>query len=160
MAWLTISLAWFAATVIRGRPRPFASGAIAAGLVAVFALGAVNPHAFVARTNVARADVLPVDYAYLWSLGADATPWLLPRLDAIPEADRCDAIGRAVRRWGPEASEREGVDDWRRWNASTARARTAVAAELPRLEAILDGCADEDVTPGPAATTGAGTAGP
>jgi hypothetical protein len=161
MAWLTVSLVWFAATVIRGRPRPFASGAIAAGLVTVFALGVVNPHAFVARTNIARADALPVDYAYLWSLGADAAPWLLPRLDAIPGADRCDAIGRAVRRWGPDAAGRsESVDDWRRWNRSTARARTAVAAAMPRLEAILAGCQDEDVAPSPAATTTTpGTAG-
>ncbi len=156
MVWLTATLGWFAATVIRGRPRPFASGALAAGIVSVFALGALNPHAFVARTNLAASGERPVDYAYLWTLSADAAPYLVPRVDAIPQADRCRATENALRRWGMGSGWGRIEDaDWRRWNAGGARARNAVAAIQPRLEQITEACLaearttalDQSVTP-------------
>jgi hypothetical protein len=143
MAWVAISLIWFGATVIRGRPKPFASGALAAAIVTVFGLGALNPHGLVARTNLSRADTQVVDYAYLWTLEGDAIPRVVTTIDAIPsEAERCAAVRRALRRWGPAPDGKTLADraDWRRWNAGTAGARDAVAAVLPRLEAIADGC--------------------
>lgn len=142
MAWLTCALVWFSATVIRGRPRPFASGALATGLVAVFALVALNPHGLVARTNLARDRATPVDHGYLWSLGGDAVPHLIPLLDAMPDAERCRAVRRALGRWGPDAegTHARGVEDWRRWNAGTARARRAVTDARPRLQEIEATC--------------------
>jgi hypothetical protein len=160
MSWITVALVWFAGTVIRGRPRPFASGAITAGLVTVFALGVLNPHALVARTNLSRG--VEVDYDYLWSLEADAVPHLLPRLAAIPAADRCDVARLALRRWGPPSADHgEATADWRRWNAGTSRARRLVANAQPRLQSMIEGCpvAEAAASQTPAATvSGPGTA--
>lgn len=119
MVWLAATLALYAGTVVRGRPRRFASGALTAGIAAVFALAAVNPDALVARTNLERPSDRPVDGAYLASLGADAVPAVLDHLDELEADTRCRVARRLLGRWGPEA-DRES--DWRTYNAGIAGA--------------------------------------
>jgi hypothetical protein len=123
MVWLTGVLAWLAATVLRGRRRGFAFGAIVGGLACVAALHVLNPHALIVRVNTDRsAASADVDGRYLATLGADAVPALVERLPALPAAERCRVAGMLEERW---SSERPG--GWRTWNLADARARRLVA---------------------------------
>lgn len=134
MAWLGVVLAWFAATVLRGRAARFPLGAVAAGFATIAALDALSPDALIARTNLQRAETTgKLDAAYLSRLSADAAPTvaaMLPGLELAPLA-RCVLA----------ADLREGRDraDWRSWNWSRARA-DAVARRTPP-GARVPGCA-------------------
>ena len=122
MVWLTVVLAWLAFTVLRGKRRGFAFGAIAAGLGTIAALHVLNPHALITRVNIERA-VAGAEYdgRYLKTLSADAVPTLIERLPALPVVERCAAATMLKKRW---SGEREG--GWRTWNLSDMRARTLV----------------------------------
>jgi hypothetical protein len=124
MVWLAATLVLYGGTVVRGRPVRFASGALTAGIVAVFALAAVGPDALVARTNLERPSDRPVDGAYLTSLSADAVPVILDHLHELDPGTRCRVANRLLSRWGPE-SDRES--DWRTFNAGIAGAVRLVA---------------------------------
>ncbi len=143
MAWIAVTLLLFAGTVLRDRPRPFASGTLVAGLLTVAVLTLVNPDAAVARTNVERAvdAETALDTNYLASLSADAAPVIVPAvLDpgvAMEPADRCDMAAILIHRWGPESRSEEN-SDWRQWNAARAGARDLVAEHLAELEAAAD----------------------
>ena len=130
MAWLTVTLLWLAVTVLRGRPRPFASGAHAMAVAAVFVLGALNPDALIARTNLDRAGVRAVDGWYLATLSDDAVPTLLARLDEV-DVGRCRlALELEARLRSP----RDG--DWRTWSRGEARARAAIQWAAPDLARV------------------------
>jgi hypothetical protein len=123
MLWLTGVLAWLAATVIRGRRRGFAFGAVAGGLACIAALHAVNPHALIARVNISRAAMgAEVDGRYLGTLSADAVPTLAARLPVLPAEERCRVVTMLEERW---SGQRQG--GWRTWNQADARARSIVA---------------------------------
>lgn len=127
MAWLTATLGLYAVTVIRGRPRPFASGALIAGLLTISTLAAMNPDATVARTNLARAADHPVDAAYLLRLSADAVPTVIAGLDALEPGDRCRVAEALDDRYGrARPGELRDEPDWRTWNAGRAEARRVV----------------------------------
>lgn len=122
MTWIAFTLALYAGTVVRGRPRRFASGALLAGIAAVFVLAAFNPDARVAATNLARSSDRPVDIAYLIRLGDDAIPAIIARLDHLDPATRCDVVNTLK-----ERHARPAPADWQSWNAGTAAARAALA---------------------------------
>ena len=131
IGWLTLMLGWYAATVLRGRPRPFASGAVVLSVLTVFTLVAVNPDDQVARVNLSRDDGRAVDGLYLAGISADAVPRLLRQLDRI-EADRsrrCALALRLEQRW----IERPDESTWRSWNLARARATAAAEAAAPDL---------------------------
>lgn len=166
MAWLALTLVLFAATVLRERPLRFASGAALAGIVAAFALALANPAALVARVNLQRGldGGRELDLAYLGSLGADAVPVLMRRFDELAEpryllsldpasasALRAQAaladgeslrLARSCRALAPlfELTARTSGEDWRRWNASRAAARQAVARHEQELLRIGERC--------------------
>jgi hypothetical protein len=121
MGWIAVTLALYAATVLRGRPRPFASGALLAGIATVFALAAFNPDARVAETNLARSADRPVDVAYLLRLGPDAVPALVDGLPALDPRTRCQVLAELRDRWLTDEDA-----DWRTWSAGEGRARRAV----------------------------------
>lgn len=127
IVWLAAVLGWLVFTVLRGRRERFAFGSIIAGLACVAALHVLNPHALIARVNIDRA-MAGADYdgVYLRSLGADAVPVLLARLDQLPETERCRVVHMLVERWG---GERPG--GWRTWNLGDWRARRLVAPLNP-----------------------------
>jgi hypothetical protein len=123
--WLGLVFVLLAVTVLRGRPRPFALGAIVLGFAATFALNVLNPDALIVRTNLARPQV---DTAYLASLSDDAVPALIARLPTLSPALR-RPLARAL-------LMREPDPDLLGWNASRSRARSLLAshhAELVRL---------------------------
>ena len=148
MAWIAVTLLLFAGTVLRERPRRFASGALVAGLLAVAVLMLANPDALVARTNIERAAdaETAVDADYLTSLSADAVPVILAGVvdesTAMSAAGRCRLAGVLVDRWGADAAG-ERTEDWRRWNAARARARDRVRDARPELRGILQTCSGQ-----------------
>lgn len=142
MGWLAIVMVLFAGTVLRERPRRFASGALIAGMAAAFALVVVDPGAMAARSNLDRAaaGVRPPDVDYLLGIGADAVPVLVDRIGEIPRPERCRAATVLLGRWaGPDAPD-HGLDDWRTWNAARSAARESVRERAPELRAAADDC--------------------
>ncbi|HEX6063160.1 MAG TPA: DUF4173 domain-containing protein [Longimicrobiales bacterium] len=130
MVWLTVVLAWLAATVLRGNRRRFAFGAVVAGLACIALLHVLNPHALIARVNIKRATSgAQYDGRYLGTLSADAVPTLIGWMPALPESERCRVTKMLEERW---SEERPG--GWRTWNLSDARARELVAELTPAAE--------------------------
>jgi hypothetical protein len=160
MGWIAIVLVWLALTVLRGRGRPFAAGAVTSGLAILLLLTVLVPDVVVARVNVARAATrvsggLPaLDLRHLTSLGADAAPIAVsavlsarpsaPSLDAgrSPETDRCSAATQLLRRWGGMGRSRDAREGgWRAWNRGEAMATRIVSANAPALRAVQhDAC--------------------
>lgn len=107
MFWLAVVLAWFVATVLRGRRTRFAWGAIVTGWLVLGALHIVNPDALIVATNARHPR--PFDAGYASELSADAVPALLAVLGELPpdracllEAEALDPLVEAVRtesRW-------------------------------------------------------------
>jgi len=118
MGWLAGVFLWFALTVLSGRRERFAFGAMVAGFLLIIVLQALNPDAFIARTNLARAKAgRSFDARYATRLSADAVPELVAALPNLNPQDRCTVASGILKRWAlPQAS------DWRAWNWSRARA--------------------------------------
>lgn len=145
LGWLAAVVVWFGVTVLRDRPQRFAVGVVVGAYVLVAGLLAANPAARSAadqldRRREATAEVATgaPDARYLASLGSDAAPFLVERLDALTPEGRCIVARRLLARWGPD---RPG--DWRAWNRADQAARNAVLGALPRLEAAAgpgEGC--------------------
>ena len=55
LLWAGVAIAWFAATVLRGRADRFVFGAMVSALAVLGLLNVINLDAMVVRTNVARA---------------------------------------------------------------------------------------------------------
>lgn len=123
MVWLIGVLGALTATVLRGRRRGFALAAIVDGLACIAVLHILNPHALIARVNISRAaSGAEVDAGYLRTLGADAVPTLMARLNTLPDVERCQVAAMFKEKW---SGERQG--GWRTWNFADARARRLVA---------------------------------
>jgi hypothetical protein len=153
MGWLAIVLALLAATVLRGRGRPFVAGSVVSALTLLLGLHVAVPDVIVARIDIARAQSpsarTRLDLPYLASLSGDAIPLAVAATLAAPTAGEardasdadahCAAASRLLYQWGPasRAAERRQSDGaWRSWNAGEAGALRAVgehSAELRRM---------------------------
>ena len=141
MGWLGFLFVWFGTTVLRGRRRRFAIGALTSAFAAVLALNALNPDALIVRANARRASIeqvsgfltldRSVDGFYLATLSADAVPGLVQALPHMPEAQRQDVARGVLSRWSPPPAV-----DWRTWSWSRSRAYAAVAAQQQELNAL------------------------
>jgi hypothetical protein len=129
MMWVGAVLAWFAVTVLRERASRFAYGAVTAGFATILALGALNPHALIVRTNLARAAAgHELDAEYLSRLSADAVPTIVSAWPTLDASTRCELRRGTLRPWADRLRS-----DWRSWNLSRWRARRAVATlETPQ----------------------------
>jgi len=124
MTWLGVLLAWFAATVLRGRRSRFAPGAILTALVALLALNLVNPDATIARVNLDRAaHGESLDTAYLGRLSADAIPAIVEGATKLELTERCALLGQLGTRWGAELAARGPSS---RWNFARREARRSM----------------------------------
>jgi hypothetical protein len=88
MAWIAALLVLLLVTVLRGRRRSFALGALLAGVLVVAVLNVVNPDALIARVNIDRhvQGGVELDTAYLGrGLSLDAVPVVVDRLSDIPD---------------------------------------------------------------------------
>jgi hypothetical protein len=118
MFWLGVLTLWFGVTVLRGRGERFAFGVFVTGLCAIFLLHAVNPDAYIARTNLARSqgawshltgalayiartdlsvahESEQLDMSYLLSLSADAIPTLAAALPDVVDVESSPANRQA-----------------------------------------------------------------
>lgn len=147
MIWLAVVFVWLAFTVLRSRPRTFAAGLVASGLLVLFTLNALNPDALVARANLARGSAgrtgaAGPDLQYLASLGGDAVPPLVSALTAPGVAgaasapgDRCVAANTLLERWTEEPRARI-ARSWTKWNIARSRATRAVRAHEAELRQL------------------------
>lgn len=118
MAWLAVVFVWLLLTVLRGRRSRFAFGALVAGFVFLTVLNAINPDAYIARTNIERAaEGKRFDSAYAASLSDDAVPTLINGLPSLAAADRTILIEQLR-----QTSGRRSRGDWRTWNRGRALA--------------------------------------
>ncbi len=132
MVYLLGVFAWFGWTVLRGRRRSFAFGALIQGFAVLAGLHVLNPDAFIVRANLHRpAAERPFDTEYALSLGADAVPPLLEALPSLDEPSRCAIATRLLNHWPPESGA-----DWRTWNWSRNRARRLVSERADALRAL------------------------
>jgi len=140
MIWLAIVFVWLALTVLRSRPRTFATGLVVSGFVVLFTLNGLNPDGLVARANLARGD--GADLRYVASLGGDAVPVLVSTLtapniavDTAASGDRCAAAAVLLDRWTGERRAR--MDRyWTQWNLARNRAIQAVRAQEAPLQQL------------------------
>lgn len=142
LGWTALLVVWFGATVLRDRRSSFAFGALVSGFGLVMLLQIVNPAAFSARSHLDRAvesapddpEVITggLDARYLASLGSDAAPILVERIDELDERGRCLVARSLLARWGP------GQDsDWRSWSYAGWQARRAVSAHATLLRTLV-----------------------
>jgi hypothetical protein len=116
--WLGVCFLLVLVAVLRLRARPPVREMVAAGVVALLALAAIDPDAFVASYNLDRyATTGQLDTAYLGTLSADA----VPALAKLPEEQRCEVLPRIA---AGLAVPEEG---WTGWNASRVAAREVLA---------------------------------
>ncbi|MFN3648133.1 MAG: DUF4153 domain-containing protein [Armatimonadota bacterium] len=124
MLWLGIVIAWFGATVLRGRRDNFAPGAALAAFAVTAGLHLLNPDAWIVQRNLehhTRTGRFDVEYAA--SLSADAYPTLAAALPGLPRT-RAAALAS-------ELLDREyyvSSGDWRSWSWSRAQAQQSLLA--------------------------------
>ena len=122
MGWLTLVFGWFAATVLRGRWHPFASGAVSAALLVLVGLNLANPDAVIAQINLGRAaQGTRFDATYVAALSADALPVLIDALPSLPPNQRCPLAFELRRRWS-------GQRPATRWNLALHTTAKLVAS--------------------------------
>jgi hypothetical protein len=149
IAWLAFVFLWFAATILRDRPRRFVAGGFISAFAVLALLYVANPDALVARYNLGNpppreGGAKGIDYAYLARLSGDAVPVLVPavlrqhvaggdqsRIEQARPGDACVAAAILRDRWSRPAN-----GDWRVWNASDARARRIVQQNAQQLSAL------------------------
>jgi hypothetical protein len=134
MGWLGLVFIWFVATVLRGRRRRFAIGALVSALAVVALLDVLSPDSLIVRTNVARVtqgEARAFDDLYAASLSADAVPDLVAALPSLPPDQQGALAWRLLRTWSPPATH-----DWRTWNWGRTRSWAAVHASEGSLQAV------------------------
>lgn len=128
LPWLAVALVWFLVSVARRRMEFFLAGAAFLAAVLLFALYALNPDGFIARTNLSRVDEgHEFDAEYASILSADAIPSLIDRFETLPAAERCTLATVILER---RAAHDDGL---RSWNWSRYRAAHLTTANESRL---------------------------
>lgn len=119
MLWLVVVFACLAVTVLREQRQRFASASLAAGLLGIAGLNALNPDAFIVDTNLDRQGERDFDASYALRLSPDATPTIAAAIASLPEDARCELIGGLTS--GPDTGP------WQTWNLGRSRAEEATA---------------------------------
>ena len=147
MIWLAIVFVWLVFTVLRSRPRAFATGMVVSGFAVLVTLNVLSPDALVARSNLARDAAAPAkgagtDLKYVASLGGDAVPAVVSALtvwrgaaDSAAASERCAAADILLRRWTGERRA-QSTGSWTQWNIARKRAMRAVDAHEAELRQI------------------------
>lgn len=93
MTWLAVVFIWFALTIFRGARKHFAWGALWSAIVILGVTNLMNPHAFIARTNLKlmeRGRDFDVGYN-VQQLSADSVQTVLSGLPTMSAEDQCYA---------------------------------------------------------------------
>ena len=124
LAGIVASLAWFGATVLRGRSERLLPGLLAGAFLWGFGLHALDPDALVARVNLARSRAgASFDVGYHIARSADAVPVLLAGARQLAAPDCESLVSGLAERWTLPADQ---VADWRAWDLALWRARIAL----------------------------------
>ena len=127
--WILFVYLWFCATVLSGRRRSFASGALLAAFAGLMVLALSNPEEMIVRSQISRAaQGTKMDSRYLTSLSADAIPAIIQSLPLLKENERSILARHMLSQYGGEAQ-----NNWRTWNLSRSNARGIVAANREEL---------------------------
>ncbi|MGE3858284.1 MAG: DUF4153 domain-containing protein, partial [Dehalococcoidia bacterium] len=118
----------FLRTLVRGTNEWFVAGSLGAVVVVLATLTALGPDALIARRNLDRAATHPFDAQHAASLGAEAVPVLVARIEVLRPDDACTVARELLERWGDGSG-----DGLRSWNWSRAAAADAVDAARPEL---------------------------
>jgi HAMP domain-containing protein len=114
--------------VLRLRPAGLRRPMVAAGVIGLLGLAAVDPDRLIAEHNIARwAETGQLDTYYLSTLSADAVPALI----ALPEPERSCALARIADGLGDGLGD---GDDWRGTNFSRAAARDVLGPLAPSCD--------------------------
>lgn len=129
MFWLAAIFVWFIVTVLRSKREKFTFGVLVSAFALLLMLHIVNPDAWIARTNIARAQAgKSFDAYYLSSLSADAVPEVLNALPNMNISDQHTVANNLILH-GSEHSTK----DWRSWNYPRYRAQSLVDANYSYL---------------------------
>ncbi len=121
--------------LIRDRMRWLGHGLVGIGLVALLAINALAPAAFVASRNIERGldpGLVPadgfagLDTRYLGALGDDAVPVMVEALPRLDEARRSEVLAE-LRQRHRELTGRPAWTSPAAWNLSRERAKAALA---------------------------------
>jgi hypothetical protein len=167
MLWLGTVLLWFAATVLRNRPKPFLAGALLSALGVLGALNVAAPDRMVALGNVERATHAttragsPLDLAHLSWLSGEAADvsvaQVLAARSTAPSGPLCTASGTLLTRWGSRSGAARLANApaaWRYWNVGERRAMRVVAAhEAALLRVEFANCPEANPRPRPVVKT-------
>jgi Domain of unknown function (DUF4173) len=120
--WLGLVLAMVLAAGVRLRAGWLPRAVVGSAVAALIGIVGLDPDRFIAERNVDRYEQTgQIDISYLSGLSADAAPALVRLPDPLRGCALSDVAGDL----------RDAPDDWRAWNLSRARARTAVAGVAP-----------------------------
>ncbi|WP_199513170.1 DUF4153 domain-containing protein [Nucisporomicrobium flavum] len=120
--WLGVVFLLVLAAGVRLRAPWLPQAVVAAGVLALLGLAAVNPDRLIADRNVTRYEQTHrIDTAYLSNLSADAVP-ALNRLDGPHRDCALDPINRRLD---------QHPDDWRGWSLGREEARDVLAKNPP-----------------------------
>lgn len=122
IAWIGAVFAWFAGTVLRGRPERFAFGALAMFVGGVGILNVVNPDSLIAHVNTHRPEK-SMDVTYLRGLSLDAVPELAASLNHL-SGDKREYVQSLLSEKKQELQQRE----LRSWNLGAASAGSILGA--------------------------------
>jgi len=129
LAWLAAVFVWLLSSLLKERRDQFVIGAVLTALVALVLLVAINPHATVAATNLARAEQgREFDTAHALGLSADATPTLVTGIDQLSDQDACQIARAMLQRW------EHPDDELRSWNWARTSASAAVESNRVSLQ--------------------------
>jgi hypothetical protein len=125
MFWIAIVCVWFIQTVLRNQRDRFAFGALAAGMLVLIALNAINPDDLIVRVNAKRVNAPIItrafDAHYATTLSSDAVPALIEALPSMSSFAQCEIATDLLHDW-PVPDQ----VDWRTWNWSRIQAWWAV----------------------------------
>jgi|GEM_PF-1360091 len=115
MLWMAGLFTYFIFSVLRGKRSQFYSGAFFSALVVVILLNIINPDAWIAGTNIKRAqEGKKLDITYFINLSNDAIPVLIEHMPEMSDQDKCYLKRVMAGRIG-FSNDR---NDWRDWNWS------------------------------------------
>jgi len=114
MVWIAGVLFWLGATVLRGRSKRFAWGAMVTGLATIVSLNVVNPDALIARVNLGLGG-RQTDLAYLQSLSVDAAPAVISNASRLPSAEAANLRTTLRNKWAQEVDTDWRGIDYSRW---------------------------------------------
>ena len=135
LAFLGLVFAWFSLTTLRERANRFAWGGTLVFAMMVLGLNVLNPDSFVARWNIQNTNGKPIDWNYLRTLSADATPAIARNWGKVPKDSRPKIADALI--------NNNSSRDWRSQNLSQFEAQRSLNAN----EAEIEKAAKEYVEP-------------